>query len=164
MVDIGWLDESSGLAQVVKSYHDVQGRLEENLNNLKANGVEIAIVCGYGLPGIPITSANSNQSDMLIDTCYASFGATTSPTGETIENATSADGIIDSSTCKFEDNTWFLCGVQHMEFVYSTDMNKFVGKICTTDSKLNISDIYNEYGYSQFMALQDGGKTLKNVS
>ncbi|MGN1202698.1 MAG: hypothetical protein ACI4RF_05330, partial [Eubacterium sp.] len=163
MVNLGWLDEASGLAQIVTDYHEVQGRLEDNLNQLKDKGIEIAIVCGYGLPGIPVTSANENQSDMLIDTCYASFGATTAPTGSTIENAVSADGMIDSSSCKFEDNTWFLCGVQHMEFVYATDMNDFVGDICTTDVKLNIKAIEEKYGYSQFMALQDGGKALANV-
>ncbi len=163
MVDLGWLDESSGLAKTVKDYHSVQGRLEKNLKELKESGVEIAIICGYGLPGIPITSANANQSDMLIDTCYASFGAKTAPTGETLENSKSADKMIDSSSCKFEENTWFLRGVQHMEFVYGTDMSSFIGDICTTDAKLNIKSINDEYDYSQFMALQDGAKSLENI-
>lgn len=163
MVNLGWLDEDSGLAKIITDYHGVQGRLENNLNALKDKGVEVAIICGYGLPGIPVTSANENQSDMLIDTCYASFGAAAAPAGETIENASSADGMIDSSSCKFEDNTWFLRGVQHMEFVYATDMNDFIGDICTTDEELNIKSIYEKYGYTQFMALQDGGKVLANV-
>lgn len=161
--DLGWLDENSGLAQIITEYHGVQGRLEDNLNKLKGKGAEVAIVCGYGLPGIPVTSAYENQSDMLIDTCYASFGATVSPAGDTIEGADSADGMIDSSTCKFRENTWFLRGVQHMEFVYATDMNDFFGDICTTDVSLNINDINKAYGYTQYMALQDGGTELANV-
>ncbi len=163
MSDLGWLDKNSGLSKIITEYHGIQGRLEENLKNLEKEGVDIAIVCGYGLPGIPVTSANANQSDMLIDTCYASFGATVSNSGETIENATSADGMIDTSTCRFKDSTWFLWGVQHMEFVYGTDVNDFIGKICTTDINLNIADFEKEYGYSQFTALQDGGTELKNV-
>lgn len=163
MVSLGWLDDNSGLAKIIKDYHGVQGRLEKNLKELKDDGVEIAIVCGYGLPGIPVTSASKNQSDMLIDTCYASFGAKTAPSGETLKKAASADKIVDSSVCKFEENTWFLRGVQHMEFVYGTDMNAFIGDICTTDVPLNIKSINEKYHYSQFMELQDGAKLLSNI-
>lgn len=163
MVNLGWLDKNSELSSIILEYHGIQGRLEENLKKLENEDVDIAIVCGYGLPGIPVTSANANQSDMLIDTCYASFGATVANSGETLEKATSADGMIDTSTCKFKDSTWFLCGVQHMEFVYGTDANDFVGKLCTSDINLNIADFEKEYGYSQFTALQDGGSELKNV-
>ncbi|MGN0522554.1 MAG: esterase/lipase family protein [Eubacterium sp.] len=164
MIMLGWLNPFSDLFAIINEYHAIQGRLESNIKELKDKGVEVAIVCGYGLPTIPITSANTNQSDMLIDTCYASFGATVAKNGETLETATSADSLIDSSTCKFEENTWFLKGVQHMEFVYGTDVNEFVGYICTTDEPLNIEAVEKESGYSQFMSLDSGGKTMSNIT
>ncbi|MCC8073153.1 MAG: hypothetical protein LIO62_03390 [Clostridiales bacterium] len=164
MVSNGWLDTTSNLYSTINEYHAVQGRLEDNLKELQKNGVQVAIVCGYGLPGIPVTSAYDNTADMLIDTCYASFGATTSSSSNPLENATSADGLIDTSSCKFEENTWFLKGVQHMEFVYGTDMNDFVGYICTTDTPLDIASVEKDSQYTQFMELQTGGTTLANVA
>ena len=110
-------------------------------------------MCGYGLPQMPFTSLAGNQSDMLIDTCYASFGATTADAGEKVENATSPDGCIDASTCKFENNTWFIKGVQHMEFVYGTNVNEFVGYLATTGDALNVKSVAEATEYTQYMGI-----------
>ncbi len=161
-IELGFLDTNSGLYEQITTYHEIQGRLEDNLNELKEKGVEIAIVAGYGLPSMPFTSYADLESDMLIDTNFASFGATVATLGSTLENATSNDGLVDSSTCAFEENTWFIKGVQHMEFQYDTDTAKFVGYLCTTTTALNVDDIEADSDYAQFMKI-DKEYVMTNV-
>lgn len=172
MTDIGWLDVNSELYTKITRYHDIQGRLQQNLTELKNNGVEVAIVCGYGFPGMPCTSEYNNTTDMLIDTRYASAGAVTSDYGSTIaedvaekyedKEHLSADGMIYSGTCVLPDQTWFCKYVQHMEFVYDTDVNKFVSTLATTDAEINIDSLKEETGYGQFTEV-DNNYRLLNV-
>lgn len=172
MTDIGWLQTDSGLYEKITRYHAIQGRLEQNLTELKNNGVEVAIVCGYGFPGMPCTSEYNNTTDMLIDTRYASAGAVTADYGDTIaqdvaekysdKQHLSADGMIYSGSCILPDQTWFCKYVQHMEFVYDTDVNRFVSTIATTDSPINVEAIKELTGYGQFTAV-DNDYNLINV-
>lgn len=163
MVELQWLDPDGRLFETIQEYHVIQGNLEKNLKDLqRTRGVEVAIVCGYGLPQIPFTDSANNQSDMLIDTCYASFGGTAANAGEQVKNATSPDGFIDASSCKFENNTWFLKGVQHMEFVYGTDVSKFVAYLVATNDKLNVESVKKAQGYSQYMEI-DAKYNMNNI-
>lgn len=168
MTDIGFLKTDSGLYQKITRYHEIQGRLKDNLIELKDKGCEIAIVCGYGFPGMPCTSQYTNTTDMLIDTCYSSVGALTASYGEKItisaldEKYLSADNMIYSKTCLLPEQTWFCKYVQHMEFVYGTDVNKFISELATTDSELNIDSIERLTGYKQFTAVDNQYK-LVNV-
>ena len=119
MSEIGFLDKSSGLYDKIVRYHGVQGRVESNLKELKNKGVQIAIIANYGTPGIPITSGYKNQTDILIDTKYASAGATVADYGKKLSSTgkyVSEDKIIDASSCILPDNTWFVKGIQHMNF------------------------------------------------
>lgn len=163
MVQLGALDPASGLYDKIQEYHTIQGRLEQNLKALQKKGVEIAIVCGYGLPQIPFTGSANAQSDMLIDTCYASFGATLGKAGEAVKNATSPDGCINASTCKFQSQTWFIKGVQHMEFVYGTNVNDFVGYLATTKDKISVADVQKSAGYAQYMGI-DADYVMRNLA
>lgn len=172
MTDIGWLKTDSGLYEKITRHHAIQGRLEQNLTELKNNGVEVAIVCGYGFPGMPCTSEYNNTTDMLIDTRYASAGAVTADYGDTIaqdvaekysdKQHLSADGMIYSGSCILPDQTWFCKYVQHMEFVYDTDVNRFVSTIATTDFPINVEAIKELTGYGQFTAV-DNDYNLINV-
>ncbi|MGN1123090.1 MAG: hypothetical protein ACI4RR_02005 [Eubacterium sp.] len=168
MTDIGFLKADSGLYQKITRYHEIQGRLKNNLLELKDKECKIAIVCGYGFPGMPCTSEYTNTTDMLIDTCYSSVGALTAAYGEEIkisaidEKYLSADNMIYSKACLLPEQTWFCKYVQHMEFVYGTDVNKFVSELATTDSELNIDSIEELTGYRQFTAVDNQYK-LVNV-
>ena len=72
MTAIGFLDQSSGLYKKITRYHKVQKRLPGNLKAMQKAGTDVVIVANYGLPNIPINSAYANQTDILIDTKYAS--------------------------------------------------------------------------------------------
>lgn len=155
MSSIGFLDVNSGLYKKITAYHEIQGRLAQNISHLKEKGVEIGIIAGYGYPAIGITSQWKNQSDILIDTKFASVGATVALHGETLENAAgdyvSPDKIIDASTCAFKDNTWFIKGVQHMDFKYGSEINKWLADVVTTTEPMNIESIKTVTGQGQFI-------------
>lgn len=154
MSKIGFLDKSSGMYKKIKKYHGVQSRVDANLKALKNKGVEVAIVANYGTPGIPVTSAYDEQTDILIDTKYASGGATIAKYGETLDKTgkyVSKDKIIDASTCVLKDNTWFVKSIQHMNYFYDTEANKFLTYLITTNDKLSINNVRAKTGYDQFL-------------
>lgn len=169
MTELGWLNTGSGLYSKLMRYHEIQGRLQTNLKELEAKGTETVIICGYGFPGMPCTSEYNNTTDMLIDTCWASAGAVTAEYGKTItlssgENAKylSPDGMIYAGTCLFPESTWFCKYVQHMEFIYGSDVNKFVSIAATANIKPDLDSIKELTGYSQFTQL-DGDYNLINA-
>lgn len=165
MTALGWLDENSAMYSKITRYHEIQGRLGENLTEIKNNGTDVAIICGYGFPGMPCTSEYNSTTDMLIDTRYASAGAVAAEYSGAIaaEDAEkysdkqhfSADGMIYAGSCVLPDSTWFCKYVQHMEFVYGTDVNKFVCTIATADADIDIASIEKLTGYGQFTAVDE---------
>ncbi|MDD6729234.1 MAG: hypothetical protein PUE08_08470 [Eubacteriales bacterium] len=159
---IGFLDKSSGLFSKIQRYHGIQGRLVSNIAELKNKGVQIAIVANYGLPAVPVTSDCYTQSDALIETKYASLGATTANVGKTLplsktskNKYASPDEIIDASTCAFPDNTWFFKGVQHVAYWYGSQACNFIAELVTTDAPLTISSIKSLTGKTQFIGTDD---------
>ncbi len=166
MSSIGFLNKNSGLYKKLVAYHGVQGRLKSNLKSLKNKGVEIAIVANYGTPAIPVTSAYQNQTDILIDTKYASVGATTANYGTKLSTSgkyVSSDKVIDASTCLLPDNTWFVKGIQHLDYWYDTEATQFVAKLATTNTNLNISSIKKSTGVGQFVGT-DSNQNIISVN
>ncbi|MGN1421042.1 MAG: fibronectin type III domain-containing protein [Eubacterium sp.] len=162
MSAIGFLDKSSGLYAKISNYHAVQGRLVQNITEIKNKGVQIAIVANYGIPGIPATSDCNAQSDVLIETKYASLGATVADYGKTLPSSkteknkyASLDEIVDASTCAFPENTWFIKGVQHMGFWYGSGACNFVADLVATTAPTNINDIKASLGIGQFVGTND---------
>ena len=163
MSEIGFLDKNSGLYDKIVRYHNVQGRVESNLKQLKSKGVQIAIIANYGTPGIPITSGYKEQTDILIDTKYASAGATVADYGKKLSSTgkyVSEDKIIDASSCILPDNTWFVKGIQHMNFWYNTEANKFLADLITTDETLSVKNVKKEFGYNQFLGTDNEQKIV----
>ncbi len=162
MSAIGFLDKSGGLYAKITNYHAVQGRLVQNIAELKNKGVQVAIVANYGIPGIPATSDYAAQADALIETKYASLGATVADYEKTLpssrtekNNYASLDEIIDASTCAFPENTWFIKGVQHMNFWYGSGSCNFVADLVVTKAPTNINDIKASLGIGQFIGTDD---------
>lgn len=99
----------------------VRANRESLLTSLEANG-HFGVYARYGFSSIPITSSWKSLSDGIIDTKYASFGATTAAYGETLsseylagkaEKYISPDKTLDASTCMFPEKTWFVKSFEH---------------------------------------------------
>ena len=164
MSNMGFLDKKSGLYKKIKKYHGVQGRFNKNIKALKKQGVQIALFASYGTMGIPITSKVNNQTDALIDTKYASAGATVANYGKKLKASgkyVSRDKAINAGTCALPDNTWFLKDVQHMRFYFDSDATKLVANIACGKVKANIKAVKTKYKKGQF--LKETNKKLKNV-
>ena len=108
-------------------YHEnVQLNSDKILNTLLEDGKNMAVISEYGYSMMPVTSDSSRMSDGTITTAASSFGATCAPLGSTFnENYVQAntctcgkshispDRIIDASTCKYTDITWFAKNLRH---------------------------------------------------
>lgn len=158
MSSIGFLDKKSGLYKKISAYHAVQGRAKSNIQKLKKKGVDVVVIANYNTPAVPITSERKNHSDILIDTKYASVGATVADYGKTLpakrtknNKYASPDKIIDASTCAAKDSTWFVKDVQHMDFWYGKGACKFVAYLTTTKNKATIGNIKSKTGIGQFV-------------
>ena len=168
MSKMGVLDKKSGVYKKIKKYHGVQGRIKKNLKAVKKNGASVAIIASYGTMGIPATSKKNNQTDVLIDTKYASAGATVASYGNVLKKKhqkgkfASPDKVINAKTCALPKNTWFLKDVQHMRFKYNSDATKLVARLATGKVKSNIYSVKKKYGISQFTKENKDSK-LENV-
>lgn len=152
---IGFLDKSGDLYKKITRYHRVQGRLRSNLKAMQKDGTDVLIIANYGLPNIPVNSAHANQTDILIDTKYASVGAVTAPYGETLKRSgkhVSPDGIVDASTCVFPEQTWFFKGVAHVNFWFGSEACQFLADLITNPAKTQtIQGVKAATGNGQFI-------------
>ena len=168
MSAIGVLDKSSGVYKKITHYHGVQGRFRKNIKAVKKNGAEVAIIANYGEPGIPVTSKANNHIDGLIDTKYASGGATVAAFGKKLKGKkakgkyVSGDKIINAKTCVLPENTWFIKNLQHMQFRSDTQATKFIAKLACGKSKLNLKAVKKNYKRTQFIKA-DADQNLKNI-
>ncbi|MBE6783982.1 MAG: hypothetical protein E7536_08220 [Ruminococcaceae bacterium] len=112
----------AALIKRIDDYHNnVQKNLKTLLTDAKANGVDIVFFAQYNFAPIPVYDNGLAMGDMLVETKYSSFGATTAAYGEKLDldfsspNAKyySKDRLIDASTCLFPEYTWFIRGINH---------------------------------------------------
>lgn len=110
------------LIERIDNYHyNVQKNLEKMLKEANENGVCILFFSQYNFAPIPVYADSVHMGDMLVETKYTSFGATTAKYGQKLDldfNSPDAkyyskDKLIDASTCLFPDYTWFIRGINH---------------------------------------------------
>ena len=165
---IGYLDKSSALYKKIKHYHYVQGRFEKNLKWVKSHGAEVAIIANYGTMALPVTSKLHNHTDLLIDTKYASVGATVAQYGKKLTGKkasgkyVSPDKIINARTCALPNNTWFIKGIIHGLYTYNGKASILIANLSTGKVKCNLKAVKKKYGYSQFLKA-DKEQRLRNV-
>lgn len=163
----GYLDTSSGLYRKLSRYHKVQGAVPETLKKLKENGVQVSVLADYGFPGIPVTSAQNNQTDLLIDTCFASAGATTADYGSRLAQKEGKylepNRQIDASTCALPDNTWFIRDIIHTLYDTDSETLGFVTALTIGAVPTDLASVKRELGYGQYL-YGDRQQDLHNVN
>ncbi len=168
MSKIGFLDKKSGLYKKIKAYHKVQGRFNKNIKYVKKHGVQVAILANYGTRGIPVTSKSKNHTDVLIDTKYASGGATVAQYGKKLKGKkakgkyVSPDKVINAKTCVLPNNTWFTKNLLHIQYHYGTEATKLICNMVCGKVNLNLKAVKKKYGYSQFMKA-DSNQGISNI-
>lgn len=149
-------------------HYNVQQKLPELITNAMESGTEVIICSGYNIPVIPVNQHTEEHSDMLINTFHMSLGATTAPIGKTFENGyvqavndcghnhVSPDMIVDASTCKFPEITWFFKGMDHV--TYPEDYIYLINKFLDTPEQVTVHTFEE---YPQF--LEYNGQELTAV-
>lgn len=124
-------EEHKELRKSTEEFYHAQLNLVDNIKKFKAQGGEIAFICGYGLKFGDeqysflslVNSYDKVNSDGIIEISSASLGATYAPAGyklsaeylSSVENQKyiSPDKSVDASTCAFPDNVWFFENQHH---------------------------------------------------
>ncbi len=108
----------------------------------KNEGLNMAVVCKFGVAAIPLTSGENTMDDGLVTLPVSSFGATCVNYGEKLPadykqqkytdyNFMCPEWNIDASTCAFPFRTWFIKGLGHGKKI--GDYNDFIKEITKKD-------------------------------
>lgn len=172
----GFSDEYT---ETIDWYHyEVQADMENIMNGILERGLNFGIVSKYGAPNTPCIEDINSMSDSVIDTRFSSFGAVCADVDETLgenyvqkldngHNCVSPDNMIDASTCKFVDYTWFVKNSLH-----SGDMEYSTG-LCLDILNAGTQPTVWDFKYPEFNIMtssgivpltQDNDSTLYTVS
>ena len=143
--------DRSGLQEKIKEYDEkVRPYKAETLKKINEDA-NLYVLARYGYYGMFMTDSWVNESDTVIDTKYASFGATCAPHGEELTDGKikgtdnkyiSPGKCINSSTCMFPDQTWFIKGLTHS--AWSGHLDEFTQTLLYHDGQATV-DTFEEY-------------------
>lgn len=169
-------DEPAGaLYENVSAFKDIQADYEDILLDAKKSGVNISIVASWDLQIIPFGKNSAIQSDGIVDTTYASFGAECIDLNEVAEamkvTQNAYDGhdhisstydmltpwfsyggichYVDASTCVLPENTWFIKNMKHGTFRYDSNSADFLAWLVSADAERTV---WQDSAYKQFMS------------
>lgn len=142
----------------LESYNSlVRGNRDNLIKELEANG-HFGVYARYGFSSVPVTSSWQNLSDGVVDTKFASYGATTASYGEKLSESylagvdakyVSPDKTVDASTCMFPEKTWFVKNYGH---THSQLLPELTNAILFADEEVTV-DTYE--AYPQFIIYAD---------
>ncbi len=170
--------DSSVNAKLIKKidfYHyQVQRRAKELIHSAVLSGCNVIIIANYNFYGVPITPSRYNNNDILIDTKYASGGATCADLGSTFDedyvqkvncghNHVSPDNVIDASTCILPENTWFVKNMKHLDFPYGSEAADFL-MWAVSAKRGEHPNVFSKSSYPQFMEYSYSTKKLTPIS
>ncbi len=146
-------EEYAGLIEKLNGYHtEVRLELDNIYDEIEASGARIAVIGKYGFQIAPICESADQISDQYATLTKASLGATTSPSiFETFSDEyisqrvaegkgkyISPDKLVDASTCRFPDYTWFTKNISHS---YWHDFESgLMFNVITADKQYTVDD------------------------
>ncbi len=142
-------------------HYNVANRAAEIYLDAEKNneGLNMAVVCKFGVAAIPLTSGENIMDDGLVTLPVSSFGATCVNYGEKLPadytqqkytdyNFMCPEWNIDASTCAFPFRTWFIKGLGHGQKI--SDYNNFIREITTGDT-----DVFTDPNRPQYLKVRD---------
>ena len=165
---------NDSLYKMIVDYKDNQDAGYDIIVNSKENGINISVVAAWDLQILPIGQNVSMQSDGVVDTEYASFGATCVDLNDVsyamLAEQEIDDGhdhmsanydmltpwysyggacyYIDASTCALPENTWFIKNMKHGSFDIMSNSVAFLVWLVTSDVECTV---WQDVAYKQFM-------------
>ncbi len=159
----------------IDAYNAMQKNAKSIIESCEEDGMKFGIVCGYNGQLFPVNETYPT-SDTLIDTKYASGGAVCAKYLQAFDdwgavhkqeikdehNHISWDQRIDSSTCMFPEQTWFIKNLQHSAYNTQNGTTELVMWLLTSDKQQTVtSDLEN---HSQFSLFNTYTRQTKNSS
>lgn len=151
-------------------YYEIQKNAGATAKKLSEEGMDIFVICGYGLP-LPSAIENWDySSDNIIQIQSTSLGATSAKYGEKLpENYKPAidasyispDGSLDAGTCALPDRTWFVKNQSHLKLQSSVEDVIALCIDIATNKEITDARV-NNGGYAQFNEYRDN-KGLRSV-
>lgn len=166
--------ENGGNAKLIEridNYHyTVQLHVKDIIDGVLARSIPFGIVVKYGNQITPCIDSWDDMNDGVIDTVYASFGATCSTLDGTLgdgyrqavedgHNHLSSDGQIDASTCVYLEQTWFVKSLLHMHSC--KDVERLETYILYADTQVTIS---SNPSYPQFLTYDEAVQTVSPLT
>ena len=149
-------------------YYSVTARLPQLIDELSEKGVEFSYIAKYNFDLIPVFEGSDVQSDNLVELSTLSFGATSSKMGSLLsgkyiaaakENGTdkyiSADKLVDASTCRFPDRTWFFKNLDHATM--PDCVNLLIEKISIGNGDFTV---WSDPAFPQYMTFDSETETI----
>ncbi len=167
-------DRSGMLAKLDEFDRVVRSRREEILSQMESVA-HVGVVSRYNVQMAPVSPGCGANSDGTIDVKYTSFGATAADYGETLPdgyrqaahtdvNYLSSDRVIDASTCRWPEKTWFIKDMKHDAMSYGNLQELFYrilgndGYTVTADADFPQFLIYNVNGNDLVLPLAGAPK------
>lgn len=155
-------------------HYEVQNCSAEIMQGCLDRGIHMGIIAKYGYPSIPVIESADAMTDSIVDTSLASFGATCADVDEVFpddyrqqkengHDCVSPDRLVDSSTCAFCDQTWFIKNTKHADDYGASA--QIINYIIDSDVQATVWD----GEFPQYLVLENGnpvpltadnGKTL----
>jgi len=153
----------SALIAKIDSYGVVRENRVANLNKLNEDA-NLYVIARYGYSSVPLTPSWDENSDGVIDTKNASYGATVTKYGtifaddyitDSNREYISPDKTVDASTCMFPEQTWFIKNLGHSKTPKCLD--EFFLTLLHYDGQANVNTFAE---YPRFMEFDGTEKTL----
>ncbi|MBR4726283.1 MAG: hypothetical protein IK080_00155 [Clostridia bacterium] len=151
------------LKEKTDRYYEIQSNIAATLQRLQAGGMQIFVICGYGLELPALIAHYKLSSDNIIQAQSTSIGGTFANVGETLPadyvpaidaSYLSPDGVVDAGTCALPDHTWFVSGQSHLKLQAS--VNDVIGQCVQLITDPEITDAREHNGgYPQFNEYRD---------
>ena len=166
--------QDAGLIEKLKTFQGYQRNVNKILKECRDDGVKVYILSSYNIAGLPF-EGNDGQGDIIIDTKYASAGATVASfTEKTLgddytqkkddgKERVSCDKIVDASTCTLPDSTWIIKNMLHCQIIKTTKDGEadqsgiFFKWLINSNEQLTVE---SDSKYPQFMDYTKGSGSL----
>lgn len=171
LVFAGKEQEYAGLIEKIDRYHEQVGtKVDEMLQQMKADGVPVSIIAKYGLQLYPITEENDRQSDAVVTMAQQAPGTTCAPMGKTFSKQyleeqerlgnsayISPDQCVNAATCWFPDTTWYIKEIGHTCYPPAVDL--LIYRIFAANGAMTV---FTDEQFPQFLQYDEAGCAKNN--
>lgn len=162
-------EEYKNYIALIDDYHyNVQAKLESIIDDCIAKGMKFASVAKYNTASYPFFKNSNELGDNTVTVKSAAFGGTYADFGKVLSDEylssadmkyVSSDHMVDASSCRYKDSTWFVKDIIHGYYPYCID--QLLRAICNSETQMTVFDDEN---YPQFLKYDTERETINPLT